>query len=84
MLEIASAIALLIKFDTFQGGSCVLCRWTCNPESRDGNGAGLGRVHLDPDPFIFHRPRPAPDSLGLDFSDPDPMGLAGPWVHTGS
>ena len=52
--------------------------------TRDDNGAGLGRVHLDPDPFIFHRPRPAPNSLGLDFSDPDSLGLAGPWVLTGS
>ena len=53
---------------------------------RDGNGAGLGRGHLDPDPFIFHRPRPAPDPLVLDFSDldPDPLGLASPWVLTGS
>ena len=54
--------------------------------NRDGNGAGLGRVHLDPDPdpFIYYRPKPAPDPLGLDFSDPNPLGLAGPWVLTGS
>ena len=59
-----------------------------NLQIRDGNGVDLGRVQLDPDPypFIFHRPRPAPDPLGLDFSDPDPdpLGLAGPWVLTGS
>ena len=49
-----------------------------------GNGEGLSRVHLDPDSYsiIFQRPEPAPDSLGLDFSDPGfyPLGLAGPRV----
>lgn len=48
--------------------------------ARDDNDAGLGRVHMDPDSFIFYKSQPSPNPLGLDFSDlnPDPLGLAGP------